>query len=90
MARMKGGHILWIVESEKANKACPSNKAVSVSITGSITLVDMRTIKIASIENGVKEHWKIRCLQSCRWRFVDIDNSITINVYAQPLSFLAV
>ena len=81
-ARMKGEHVLWIV----AVKACPSNKALFIGTAGSINPVNMWTIKIASIENGVREHWEIRRLQSRKWRFVDIDNSITINVLAQPLS----
>ena len=87
VARMKGVHVLWVVERDKTVKACSNNKTLSISTAGSMTPVDMWTIKIASIENGVREHWEIRCLQSGRWRFVDIDNYITINVDAQPLSF---
>ena len=83
---MKGGHVLWVVEKDKAVKACPRYKALSIDIAGSITPVDMWTIKIASIENGVREHLEIRCLQSHRGRFVDTDDSITINVHAQPVS----
>ena len=83
---MKGGHIIRVVERDKAVKDCPSNKALSNGTAGSIILVDMRTIKIASIENWVREHWEIKRLQSRRCSFVDIDDSITINVHAQPLS----
>ena len=86
VTRMKGGHIPKVVERDKIVKACPSNKALSIGTAGSITPVDMWTIKIASIENGVREHWEIRRLQSRTWRFVDIDNSITINIHTQPLS----
>ena len=83
---MKSGHMFRFVERDKAVKACPSNKALSIGTAGSITPVDMQTIEITSIENGVREHWEIRCLQSQWWRFVEIDNSITINIHAQPLS----
>ena len=83
---MKGGHILWVVVGDKVVKACLSNKAPSISTAGSIIPVEMQTIKIASIENRVREHWEIRHLQLHWWRFVDIDDSITINVHAQPLS----
>ena len=55
-ARVKGGHILWVVEKDKTVKACPSNKAFSVGNVGSITPVDLRPIKIVSIKNGVREH----------------------------------
>ena len=43
-------------EEGQVVKACPSNKALSIGTAGSITPVDMQTIKIASIENGVREH----------------------------------
>ena len=49
-------------------------------------LVDIWKNKIASIKNEKKKHWEIKRWQSRRWRVVDIDNSITINVHAQPLS----
>ena len=62
-ARMKGGHALWVAERDKAVKACPRNKALCISTAGTITSVDMWTIKIASIENGVREHWEIRRLR---------------------------
>ena len=79
---MKSGHVLWVLERDRAVRACLSNQALSIGTAGSITPVDMQTIKIASIENGVRKHWEIRRLQSSRWRFVDIDDSITINVHA--------
>ena len=82
---MKGGHALWVAERDKAVKACPSNKALCISTAGTITSVDMWTIKIASIENGVREHWEIRRLQSRRWRFVDTDNFITITTTTSPM-----
>ena len=66
-----------VVERDKAVKACPSKKALSIGTAGSITPVDMWTIKIASIENSVREYWEIRRLQSHRWSFVDNDHSIT-------------
>ena len=62
--------MLGVVEKDKAVEACPSNKALSIGTAGSITAVEMWTIKIASIENQVREHWEIRRLHSCRWRFV--------------------
>ena len=85
-ARMKGGYVFWVVKMDKAVKASSSNKTLSIDTAGSLIPVNMWTIKIASIKNGVREHWNIRRLQSRRWRFVDIDDSTTINVHAQPLS----
>ena len=48
---MKGGHVLWVVEGDKAVKACPSNMALFIGTAGSITPVSTWTIEIASIEN---------------------------------------
>ena len=50
---MKGGHILWVVERDKAVKACLSNQALSIGTTGSTTPVDMWITKIASIEVSI-------------------------------------
>ena len=85
-ARIKVNHVLFVEERDKAVKASPSNKALSIDTDGCITPVDMWTIKIASIENRMMEHREIKRLQSRRWRFVDIDYSIIINIHAQPLS----
>ena len=72
-AKMKGGHVLWIVERNQAVAACQSNKVLSIGTAVSITPVDMWTIKIAGIENrAVKEHWEIRRLQSRWWALVGI------------------
>ena len=45
----------------------------------------MTTVKIASVQTGVRKHWEIQGSQS-RWRwFVDVDYFIAINVHTQPL-----
>ena len=79
-ARMKDGHVLWVVERDKVIKVCPSNKALFIGTASSVTPVGMQTIKIASTENGVREQWEIRRLQAHRWRFVDIEDFININI----------
>ena len=80
--RIKGGHIFWVAERDKTR---PSNKVLSIGTAGSTNPVDVRTIKIASRENGVREYWETRRLESRRWRLVNTDDSTTINVHAQPL-----
>ena len=50
---MKGRHVGWVVERHKAVKVCPSNKPLSIGTAGSITPVDMQTLKVTSIDNGV-------------------------------------
>ena len=45
----------------------------------------MMTVKIASVQTGVRKHWEIQGSQS-RWQwFVDIDYFIAINAHTQPL-----
>ena len=62
-ARMKAGHVLWVVEKDKVVQACPSSKALLIGTAGSITPVYRWTIKITSIENRVRKHREIRRLQ---------------------------
>ena len=38
-AKIKGVRVLWAEEGDKALKVCPSNKALSICIAGSITPV---------------------------------------------------
>ena len=52
--RIKGRHILWVVERDKAVEACPRNRELSIGTAGSITPDGIWAIKIASIENGVR------------------------------------
>ena len=42
-ARMKGGHVLWVVDRFKIVKTCPSNKALSIRTAGCISSVDLWT-----------------------------------------------
>ena len=61
---MKSGDVLWVVDRDNVVKAFPRSKALSIGTAGSKILVDMRTIKIASIENGVRKLCEIR---PCSW-----------------------
>ena len=72
-ARMKVGKIFWIIKESKAVNICPSSQALSIHTFGTIAPVSMQAFKITSIKTGVRDHWDIRGLQSCWWRFVDVD-----------------
>ena len=83
---MKARFILGIVEKGKIIGACPGQKAVSIRAVGVITPIDMGAVEIIRIQTGVDEHWKVGNLQPRWWRFVDVNDFITVNIHAQPLS----
>jgi len=51
-----------------------------------VTPVDMLAIEVANVQTGVWERRDGRWSESRAWRFVDVDDLITCDVYAQPLS----
>ena len=60
---MKGGYVFLDVERIKAVKSCQYNKELSIGTAGSTNLANVRTIKIASTVNGVREHWEAFCIE---------------------------
>ena len=63
----------------------PASQAFTIWIVIVIAPVNMVAVEVASIEAGMGECWKIRCLHPC-WRgFVDVDYFIVINIHAHPL-----
>jgi len=51
-----------------------------------VTAVDMLAVKVANIHTGAWERRDGRCGESRAWRFVDVDNLVSCNVYTEPLS----
>ena len=82
-SRMKAGRILRIIKESKAVNTCLTSQALSIPTIGTIAPVSMQAVKLTSMKTGVREHWEIRGLQSCRWRFVEIDYFVPINVNTQ-------
>ena len=50
------------------------------------TPVDMLAVEFANIQTGVWEHRDGRMCESLTWKFVDVNDHISCDVYAQPLS----
>ena len=50
------------------------------------TPVDVLAIEVADVQTGVWERQDGRWSESRAWRFVDVDDLVSCNVYAQPLS----
>ena len=76
-ARVESGGIFWVIKKSKAVDTFPTNQTLSFGTVGTIVLVIMRVVKVASIKTRVRE---IRRLQSCWWKFVDVD------YFDQPMS----
>ena len=51
-----------------------------------MTLVDVLVIEVAHVQAGVWECRGGRWSESRAWRFVDVDDLVSCDVYAQPLS----
>ena len=52
-----------------------------------VTPVDMLAIEVANVQIGVWERRDGRRSESRVWRFVDVEDLVSCDVYAQPLSF---
>jgi len=51
-----------------------------------VTPIDMLATEVANIQTGVWERRNGRWSGSRAWRFVDVDNLVSCDVYAQPPS----
>ena len=51
-----------------------------------VTPVDVLAIEVANVQAGVWERRDGRWSESRAWRFVDVDDLVSCDVYAQPLS----
>jgi len=85
-AREETGCFLRVVQQSKVVGCCPGVQALTVRGFCVVTPVDMLAIEVANIQTGVWERWDGRWSESRAWRFVDVDDLVTCNVYAQPLS----
>ena len=58
-----------------------------LSLSGDVvTPVDMLAAEVANIQTGVWERRDGRWGESRAWMFVDVDDLVSCDVYAQPLS----
>jgi len=81
-AREQTGCFLWVCTTVLGCWMLPR-----LSLSGDVvTPVDMLAIEVANVETAVWERRDGRRSESRAWRFVDVDNLVTCDVYAQPLS----
>jgi len=67
---------------------CPGVQALTVRGCCVVGPVDMLAIEVANVQTGVWERHDGRWSESRAWRFVDVDDLATCDVYAQPLSLI--
>jgi len=77
---------LWVVQQSKVVGCCPGVQALTVCGCSVVTPVDMLAIEVTNILAGLWERRDSCWSESRTWRFVDVDNLVTCDVYAQPLS----
>jgi len=65
---------------------CPGVQAFTVRGCLVVTPVDMLAVEVANIQTGVWERRDGRFGESRAWRFVDVKDLASCDVYAQPLS----
>ena len=64
----------------------PGVQALTVRRCFVVTPVDMLAVEVTNMQTGVWERRDGRWSESRAWRFVDVDDLVSCDVYAQPLS----
>ena len=77
---------LWVIQKCKVVGCCPGVQALSVRRCFVVTTVDMSAVEVTNIQTGVWERWGGLWCESRAWRFVDVNDFKSCDVYAQPLS----
>ena len=75
-----------LIEQSKVVGCCPGVQALAVRRCFVVTQVDMFAVEVTNIQIGV---WECRDGRWCglwAWRFVDVNDLASCDVYAQPLS----
>jgi len=65
---------------------CPGVQALTVRGCCVVTPVDVLAIEVANVQGGVWERRDGRWSESRAWKFFDVDNLVSFDVYAQPHS----
>jgi len=65
---------------------CPEVQAFTVRGCFVVTPVDVLAVEVTNVQTGVWERRDGLWCESREWRFVDVNDLVSCNVYAQPLS----
>jgi len=85
-AREENGCCLWVLQQSKVVGCCPGVQALTVRGCCVVTPVDVLAIEVANVQAVVWERRDGRWSESRAWRCVDVDDLVSCDVYAQPLS----
>ena len=85
-AREETGSFLWVVQQSKVVGCCSGVQALTVRGYCVVTPLDVLAIEVANVQAAVWERRDGRWSESRAWRFVDVDDLVSCDVYAQPLS----
>ena len=77
---------VWVVQQLKVVSCCPGTQALTVRRYCTVTTVAVLTVDVASVQTGGWERRDGRVCESREWRFVDVNDLISFDVYLQPLS----
>jgi len=85
--RSIGGRRNWLLHLGRAvvYGCCPGVQALTVRGHFVVAPVDMLAVEVANIQTGVWERRDGRRCESRAWTFVDVNDLISCDVYAQPL-----
>ena len=61
---------------------CPGVQALTVSRCFVVTPVDVLAVEVTSVQTGVCERRYVRLCGSRAWRFVDVNDLVSCDVYA--------
>ena len=77
---------VWVIQQTKVFGCCPGDQALTVRRCFLVTPVDMLAVEATNIEAGVWERRDDRWCESRAWRFVDVVDLLSCDVYTQALS----
>ena len=75
----------YTIEQSRVVGCCPGVQAPTVRRCLVVTPVDVLAVEVTNIQTGVWERRDGRWCESPTWRFVDVNDFESCNVYAQPL-----
>ena len=78
--REEAGCFLWVYNSPWLLDVVQAHGMFVVSP------VDVLAVEVANVQTGVWERRNGRWCESQTWRFVDFNDLVSCNIYAQPLS----
>ena len=74
------------MQQSKVVGCCTGVQALTVRRCFVVTAVDVLAVEVTNVKTGVWEHRDGRKCESRAWRFVDVNDLISRDVYTQPLS----